>query len=83
MEKQVKSTGNVDIKPNDWPIWLADVARPEETQQYVGMIDEVAVFNRELSEDEVKNIFYNGINVSPIEFKRKLATLWGKVKDSF
>ena len=50
--------------------------------QYIGMIDEVAVFNRELSEDEVKNIFYNGINVSPVESKRKLATLWGKVKDS-
>jgi len=80
METQVGSTGDVDIKPNDWPIWLADVARPEEAQQYSGMMDEVAVFNRELSEDEINSIFQNGITVSPVEFRGKLAATWGILK---
>ena len=81
MEKQVNSTGGVDIKPNDWPIWLADVARPQETQQYLGMIDEVAVFNRELSENEIQDVFQNGITVSsPVEFEEKLAVTWGMLK---
>lgn len=81
MEGQVNSTGGVDIKPNDWPIWIADVARPEEAQQYIGMIDEVAVFNRELSESEIQDILQNGITISSlVEPNRKIAVTWGILK---
>lgn len=79
LEGQITSAN--DIKPNDWPIWLADVARPAETQQYLGMIDEVAVFNRELSEDEIQDIFQNGIDVSSsVTSSGKLAGMWGALK---
>lgn len=76
-----ESTSTSDIKPNDWPIWIGDVARPQETQQYIGKIDEVAIFNRELSEEEIKNIYENGITISPVSLRGKLAITWGSIRD--
>jgi len=82
MEKEVNSTGNVDIKPNDLPIRLGCEANPAKGQQYVGMIDEIAIFNRELSASEIKNIFEKGIvaATSPVAFKGKMAVMWGALK---
>ena len=81
MENEVTSTGSNDIKPNDWPIRLGCEANASKGQQYVGMIDEVAIFNRELSADEILDIFQNGILISsPVELKGRLAVLWGGLK---
>jgi hypothetical protein len=45
----------------------------------VGMIDEVAIFNRALSVAEVKEAM-NGIKAASVDARGKLATLWGEVK---
>lgn len=44
-----------------------------------GMIDEVAIFNRALSQDEVKNVM-GGIETA-VKHEGKLATSWGNIKN--
>ncbi len=48
----------------------------------VGLVDEVAIYNRALTADEINQDMENGVffAVSP---KDKLATTWGKLKTSF
>jgi len=82
MEAQVTSAGEVDIKPNDWPIRLGVEANDSKGQQYLGLIDEVAIFNRELSENEIQDVLNNGITTSsPVESSGKLTTTWGDIKE--
>ncbi|MFC1713839.1 LamG domain-containing protein [Candidatus Poribacteria bacterium] len=81
MEREVASTGDVDIKPNDWPITLGVEANNLSGQPYTGLIDEVAIFNRELSADELADIQQNGIPVSSVvNSGGKLAATWGALK---
>jgi hypothetical protein len=81
MEREVTSAGSVDIKPNDWPIRLGVEANQSKGQQYSGVLDEVAIFNRELSADDIKDIFLNGIDISTsVDPKQKLATTWGALR---
>ncbi len=81
MEKEVVSTGEVDIKPNDWPIALGVESNNLSGQPYTGLIDEVAIFNRELSADEIADIHQNGVPVSSaVDSGGKLATTWGALK---
>ncbi len=65
------------IIPNDWPITLGSQTSTKE-QQYTGMIDEVAIFNRELSEDEILDIYENGF--ISVDSRGKLAVLWGDLR---
>jgi hypothetical protein len=51
----------VDINPNDWPVMIGAESSSNGGQQYVGTVDEVAMFNRELTADEIQNIFENGM----------------------
>jgi len=44
------------------------------------MIDEVRVYNRVLTEDEVKQNFAVTANNLAVEPSDKLATSWGKIK---
>ncbi len=53
--------GNVDINPNNWPLMIGAEASSNGGQQFLGSIDEVAMYNRELSADEVTAIFQNGM----------------------
>ena len=48
----------------------------------VGLVDEVAIYNRALTVDEINQDMDNGVffAVSP---KDKLATTWGQLKTSF
>jgi predicted secreted protein/endonuclease/exonuclease/phosphatase family metal-dependent hydrolase len=62
-EAEAQSTGNMNINPNNWPLMIGNIASPNGAQQYLGSIDEVAMYNRELSADEVMSIFQNGIRV--------------------
>ena len=56
------------VKVTDWPIW------------FDGLIDEVAVYNRALSENEIsRNFAENGLAVQPTD---KLAHTWGELKVS-
>jgi len=82
MENEITSTGSVDIKPNDLPIRIGCEANNAKGQPYTGAIDEVAIFNRELSAAEIQDIYANGVDISsPVEIADKLATTWGKLKD--
>ena len=80
-ENEVKSTGDVNIKTNNWPITIGVEANNLTGQPYVGMIDEVAIFNRELSENEIQNIYQNGIPASSsVSPRSKLTITWGEIK---
>jgi len=61
VEGEAQSFGQVDINPNDWPLMVGAEASSNGGQQYFGSIDEVAMYNRELSADEVMAIFQNGM----------------------
>jgi len=61
MEGQAQSAGSVDINPNDWPLMIAGEASSSGGQQYFGGIDEVAMYNRELTAEEIAGIFQNGM----------------------
>jgi len=58
-EGESQSAGGVDINPNDWPIMVGAESSSGGGQQYVGAIDEVAVFARELSGAKIANLFEN------------------------
>ena len=60
-EGEVGSAGGVDINPNDWPVMIGAESSSNGGQQYVGVVDEVAMFNRELAAEEIQNIFANGM----------------------
>ena len=62
-EGEVGSNGGVDINPNDLPVMIGGESSSNGGQQYVGNVDEVAMFNRELTAEEIQNIFVNGMAV--------------------
>jgi hypothetical protein len=62
-EGEVGSNGGVDINPNDLPVMIGAESSSNGGQQYVGTVDEVAMFNRELTAEEIQNIFVNGMAV--------------------
>ncbi len=49
---------------------------------YVGLLDEIAIFNVALEEEEIKRVMQDGISAltSPVESKGKLSTTWGGIK---
>ena len=57
----------------------ASVRIGEATRRYFeGLIDEVGIYDRALTEDEVeRNFFAKGLAVSP---QKKLAIAWGEIK---
>jgi hypothetical protein len=61
MEGTATSAGGVDIKPNTWPIRLGVEANASAGQQYVGALDEVAIFSRELADTDLLGILRNGM----------------------
>lgn len=68
------------IKPNDVPLHLGLYSAGNH--HFIGVIDEVAVFNRAIGEDEVKKIMEGNIGaaVNPTE---SLSTTWGKIKSAW
>jgi len=55
---------------------------PTDTYKYFGLIDEVAIFNAALSEDDINTIMTKGLqnSVAAVSPKTKLATTWGNIK---
>ena len=81
MEQSVASAGDVDIKPNDWPIRLGREANAAMGQQYVGKLDEVVVYDVELSEAEILDLYENGVPPAlSVAAKSKLAVVWAALK---
>jgi len=61
MEGEATSVGEVDINPNDWPLMIAGESSANGGQQFLGAIDEAAMFDRELAANEIESIFVNGM----------------------
>ena len=53
---------------------------PQLTERFVGAIDEVSIYNRELSEDEVAQNFEASRGPTAVSPAEKLALTWGEVK---
>ena len=46
-----------------------------------GTLDDIAVFNRVLSEKEINQLMKDGLKISlDVETKEKLVTTWGRLK---
>ena len=55
--------------------------RQGSSHYWKGMLDDMAVFSRALSADEVKDIMDNGLeSLMAVQPNDKLATMWGKIK---
>lgn len=48
--------------------------------QYKGLVDEVAIFNVALTEDDIKSIMNGLKSITAVSPKGKLATIWGEIK---
>jgi hypothetical protein len=55
------STNNVDINPNNLPVMIAGESSSNGGNQFLGAVDEVALYNRELTDEEILSIFRNGM----------------------
>lgn len=69
---------SMDIS-NDYPLVIGSNAEPKEHTMFKGVIDEVAVYNRALDEDEIKVIMENGFSLA-VEAGSKLVNVWGQIK---
>ena len=58
-------------------------AHPNPTNWWNGMIDEVAVFDAVLAEEEINHIITRGLeNWQPVDLSEKMATRWAKIKST-
>lgn len=65
---------------NDGPVTIG--ATFEGTGPVKGIIDDVGLFKRALSEDEILNIMNDGLaSTHVVDAMGKLATMWGDIKD--
>ena len=63
LEGEATSVNQVDMNPNDWPIMIGGETSSNGGNQYFGLIDEVAMFDRRLSDEEIAGIFTGGIRI--------------------
>ena len=69
-----------DLKAAGDPFIIA--TRPNDTGNFNGLIDEVALLDRALSEDEIKTIMDDGLEAGALAVspKGKATTTWGAIK---
>jgi hypothetical protein len=70
-----------DTTPNDSTLRIGH--REGSSHWWNGVLDEIAVFNRALSENEINAIMNDGIasSILSVELKGKLPTVWGGIKN--
>jgi len=79
-EKLVDIDVDGEISQNKEPLHIGD-GRNE--RHFNGLIDEVRIYNRGLSEDEVKQNYEVKSNFLAVEPTAKLPIIWGKIKSGF
>ena len=73
-----------ELVPIDAPLLLGREDPPDLNRYYNGVIDEFALFNRGLSQDEVKEIQESSIQeILAVEPDGKLPTTWGLLKQRY
>jgi len=58
-------TGDIVNPPNTDSLFIGTCANPEYREWFNGTIDEVRIYNRALSENEIKMLYYNRIGAVP------------------
>lgn len=70
---------NGDLLPNEEALTIG--CRSNDGTPWGGMLDEIAIFRRALSQQEIKNIMENGLTTFlAVEPAGKLSTVWGNLK---
>jgi len=73
--------GNFNAKPNVTDVEFIVGRTANGSYKYIGIIDEVGLFNQALSEEDINSIMGSGLKVATsVESKGKLATTWADVK---
>lgn len=72
----------VEMIPNEAPLYIGYDVRKDK--HFKGIIDEVAIFNVALTEDEINTIINEGLGktlgIAAVSPKDKLTTRWGDIK---
>lgn len=50
---------------------------------YKGVVDEVGLYNRALTQDEIKRDMNNGVGFAVVTSANKLSTIWGIIKEEY
>ncbi|MCD6508314.1 LamG domain-containing protein [Candidatus Poribacteria bacterium] len=87
-KKVAHQNASGEMKPSTGPVFIGakwdDPAHPGD--YWKGKIDEVAIFNRGLTEDEIKEVMEKGLKAilapttTPVNSGGKLAATWGEIK---
>jgi len=82
-EKEVLSDANAVIDG----IWSGDVGTPADglqlkfaSETLIGGMDEVMLFNRALTDSEIKEIMVGALNTTAVDANAKLTTTWAAIK---
>jgi len=68
------------IPVNDLPLRIGMRVSPQEAYALIGTVDEVAIYNRALSETEIQKVVKQGINLAVKTTSSKLTTTWGYMR---
>jgi hypothetical protein len=78
---KLDAQANFTAKPNVTDVQFTIGKTAGGTYKYVGIIDEVGLFNKALSEQDINTIMTNGLKIgATVNPKTKLATTWADVK---
>lgn len=82
IDGNMDAQGSFTSKPNVTDVDVIMGRTPTGTYKYVGLIDEVAIFNVALSEDDIKSIVSDGLKstVTAVSPKANLVDTWGNIK---
>lgn len=82
-DKELRTAGNAKTNGE----WSGDIGSPGDilqlkygSESYSGGMDELILFNRALSEEEIKQLAKGWKNALSVESKGKLAVTWGSMK---
>ena len=70
---------NIKTNKNQFDIKLVLTYNYYTLDNFNGLIDEVHLYNRVLDDGEITSLA-SGVNVTPVEARGKLATVWGSLK---
>jgi len=71
--------GEREVPKTDSSLWIGELDSSRGFK-YSGLMDELALWNRALDEDEIKLVMMEGVK-TPVEYREKLATTWGNIRN--
>jgi len=64
---------------NDHPVHIGGFGNPPGARWYEGIIDEVAIYDRALTDQEIMDLMDS--NFAIVSLQEKLVTTWGDIKE--